>query len=72
MMRIMERLVKGQASEEEIDMLLEISKQVEGHTICALGDAAAWPIQGLIRHFRNEIEDRIHLFLSKKTVQAAE
>ena len=72
MMRIMERLVKGQASKEEIDMLLEISKQVEGHTICALGDAAAWPIQGLIRHFRNEIEDRINLFLAKKTVYAAE
>ena len=72
MMRIMERLVKGQASKEEIDMLLEISKQVEGHTICALGDAAAWPIQGLIRHFRNEIEDRINLFLAKKTVHAAE
>ncbi|HCQ59209.1 MAG TPA: NADH-quinone oxidoreductase subunit F, partial [Sulfitobacter sp.] len=41
------------------DMLLDVTKQVEGHTICALGDAAAWPIQGLIRHFRDEIEDRI-------------
>ena len=40
-------------------MLLDVTKQVEGHTICALGDAAAWPIQGLIRHFRDEIEDRI-------------
>ena len=58
-MRIMERLVVGQASVDEIDMLLEITKQVEGHTICALGDAAAWPIQGLIRNFRDEIEDRI-------------
>ena len=44
---------------EEIDMLLDVTKQVEGHTICALGDAAAWPIQGLIRNFREEIEDRI-------------
>ena len=44
---------------EEIDMLLDVTKQVEGHTICALGDAAAWPIQGLVRHFRGEIEDRI-------------
>jgi len=43
----------------EIDTLLEVTKQVEGHTICALGDAAAWPIQGLVRHFRDEIEDRI-------------
>ncbi|MEM6438886.1 MAG: NADH-quinone oxidoreductase subunit NuoF [Pseudomonadota bacterium] len=59
MMRVMERLVKGEAEVEEIDMLLDVSRQVEGHTICALGDAAAWPIQGLIRHFRDEIEDRI-------------
>jgi len=36
-----------------------VTKQVEGHTICALGDAAAWPIQGLIAHFRHEIEERI-------------
>ena len=59
MMRVMERLVTGEAEVEEIDMLLDVSKQVEGHTICALGDAAAWPIQGLIRHLREEIEDRI-------------
>ena len=59
MMRVMDRLVTGEAEIEEIDMLLDVSKQVEGHTICALGDAAAWPIQGLIRHFRDEIEDRI-------------
>ena len=72
MMRIMERLVTGQAAVDEIDMLLEITKQVEGHTICALGDAAAWPIQGLVRHFRNEIEDRIMTHSSKKVIQAAE
>ena len=59
MMRVMERLVTGEAEVEEIDMLWDVTKQVEGHTICALGDAAAWPIQGLIRHFRDEIEDRI-------------
>ncbi len=59
MMRVMDRLVTGDAEPEEIDMLLDVTKQVEGHTICALGDAAAWPIQGLIRHFRGEIEDRI-------------
>ncbi|MBR9836465.1 MAG: NADH-quinone oxidoreductase subunit NuoF [Rhodobacteraceae bacterium] len=59
MMRVMDRLVTGEAEVEEIDMLLDVTKQVEGHTICALGDAAAWPIQGLIRHFRGEIEDRI-------------
>ena len=59
MMRVMDRLVRGEAEVEEIDMLLDVTKQVEGHTICALGDAAAWPIQGLIRHYREEIEDRI-------------
>ncbi len=59
MWRVMERLVTGNARAEEIDLLLEVTKQVEGHTICALGDAAAWPIQGLIRHFRPEIERRI-------------
>ena len=72
MMRIMERLVTGNASVDEIDMLIGITKQVEGHTICALGDAAAWPIQGLIRHFRNEVEDRIMTHSSKKVIQAAE
>lgn len=59
MWRVMERMVSGEAEPEEIDTLLEVTKQVEGHTICALGDAAAWPIQGLIRHFRPEIEQRI-------------
>ena len=59
MMRVMERLVTGDAEPDEIDMLLDVTKQVEGHTICALGDAAAWPIQGLIRHFRDDIEERI-------------
>ncbi|HLT76752.1 MAG TPA: NADH-quinone oxidoreductase subunit NuoF [Ferrovibrio sp.] len=59
MWRVMERLVEGRAEKREIDMLLEVTTQVEGHTICALGDAAAWPIQGLIRHFRGEIERRI-------------
>ena len=59
MWRVMMRLVRGQAREEEIDELLDVTKQVEGHTICALGDAAAWPIQGLIKHFRHEIVERI-------------
>jgi NADH-quinone oxidoreductase subunit F len=56
----MERLRTGDADVSEIDTLYNVTKQVEGHTICALGDAAAWPIQGLIRHFRPEIERRIH------------
>ena len=57
--RIMYRFVRGNAKIEEIDKLYALTKQIEGHTICALGDAAAWPIQGLIKHFRGEIEDRI-------------
>jgi NADH-quinone oxidoreductase subunit F len=59
MWRVMERMVTGNARLEEIDALEDVTKQVEGHTICALGDAAAWPIQGLIRHFRPEMERRI-------------
>ena len=59
MWRMMERICEGKASIEEIDLLEEITYQIEGHTICALGDAAAWPIQGLIRTFRPEIERRI-------------
>ncbi|MBB5515717.1 NADH-quinone oxidoreductase subunit F [Rubricella aquisinus] len=73
MMRVMDRLVTGDAEPEEIDMLLDVTKQVEGHTICALGDAAAWPIQGLIRHFRDEIEDRIkHKRTGRVSAVAAE
>jgi NADH-quinone oxidoreductase subunit F len=59
MWRVMERLVEGNAEISEIDLLWDVTKQVEGHTICALGDAAAWPIQGLIRHYRPELERRI-------------
>ena len=59
MYRVMQRMAEGRAQKREIDMLLDVTKQVEGHTICALGDAAAWPIQGLITHFRGEIEKRI-------------
>ncbi len=59
MARVMHRLVTGDADIEEIDILEDVTRQVEGHTICALGDAAAWPIQGLIRHFRPELERRI-------------
>ncbi len=59
MMRVMNRMVQGRAELDEIDTLQQVTKQVEGHTICALGDAAAWPIQGLIRHFRPLMEERI-------------
>jgi NADH-quinone oxidoreductase subunit F len=59
MWRVLERMVKGDAEVGEIETLLDVAGQVEGHTICALGDGAAWPVQGLIRHFRGEIERRI-------------
>ncbi|KAB2833806.1 MAG: NADH-quinone oxidoreductase subunit F, partial [Caedimonadaceae bacterium] len=57
--RVLTRFSEGQGSREEIDQLLEVTYQIEGHTICALVDAAAWPVQGLIRHFRTEIEKRL-------------
>jgi NADH-quinone oxidoreductase subunit F len=60
--RMMERMVTGNASREEIDQMLDVAGRIEGHTICALGDAAAWPVQGLVRHFRGEIEARIDEF----------
>ena len=71
MWRILERMVEGRAELAEIDQLWDISKQIEGHTICALGDAAAWPVQGLIRHFRHEIEARIDAYHSREASRAA-
>jgi len=71
MMRVMERMVEGRAQKREIDMLFEVTKQIEGHTICALGDAAAWPIQGLIRNFRHVIEDRIDQYTYSSTSDGA-
>ncbi len=69
MMRVMNRLVQGRAESSEIDLLEQVTRQVEGHTICALGDAAAWPIQGLIRHFRPVIEERIAHYKSGRTAR---
>ncbi len=67
---IMERMKRGDAKVEEIDMLWEVTKQIEGHTICALGDAAAWPVQGLIRHFRGDMESRINQFSEQHKIPA--
>ncbi|WP_206928727.1 NADH-quinone oxidoreductase subunit NuoF [Roseococcus thiosulfatophilus] len=72
MKRVMDRMVRGDAEIEEIDILEQVTRQVEGHTICALGDAAAWPIQGLIRHFRPEMERRIRERHATSTPLAAE
>ncbi len=59
MYRVLERMQRGEAEKREIDLLFDVTKQVESHTICGLGDAAAWPVQGLIRNFRDVIEERI-------------
>jgi len=72
MMRVMNRMVQGRAELDEIDTLEQVTRQVEGHTICALGDAAAWPIQGLIRHFRPVIEERISAYKAQRPRMAAE
>jgi NADH-quinone oxidoreductase subunit F len=71
MYRIMQRMVEGRAQKKEIDLLFDVSKQIEGHTICALGDAAAWPIQGLITHFRPVIEARIDSYTARAEKDAA-
>ena len=72
MMNMMDRFVEGRGHQREIDMLLELTKQIEGRTICALGDAAAWPIQGLITHFRGEIEKRIDQYSARAAHEPVE
>jgi NADH-quinone oxidoreductase subunit F len=72
MWRVMEKMRTGNAEIGDIDTLYDVTKQVEGHTICALGDAAAWPIQGLIKHFRPEMERRIHEAKGDDMLEAAE
>jgi NADH-quinone oxidoreductase subunit F len=71
MWRVLERMARGRAEKSEIDMLLDVSYQIEGHTICALGDAAAWPVQGLIRHFRPLIEQRIDQYSANPDPEGA-
>jgi NADH-quinone oxidoreductase subunit F len=65
MWRVLMRMAQGRAHKREIDMLMQVTTQIEGHTICAFGDGAAWPVQGLIRHFRHEIEQRIDAYTAK-------
>jgi len=60
MWRVLERMAKGDSTYKEIDLLYDVTKQIEGHTICAFGEGSAWPVQGLLRHFRKEIEKRCH------------
>jgi NADH-quinone oxidoreductase subunit F len=65
MWRLLTRMAQGRAHKWEIDMLMEVTTEIEGHTICAFGDGAAWPVQGLLRHFRSEIERRIDVYTAK-------
>ncbi len=71
MMRVMNRMVQGRATIEEIDTLEQVTRQIEGHTICALGDAAAWPIQGLIKNFRPVMEERIRAYKAGRSMPLA-
>jgi NADH-quinone oxidoreductase subunit F len=70
--RVMERMIKGDATVEELDLLQEMTTEIEGHTICALADGAVWPVQGLIRHFRPEMLRRIAEYRAVAPRQAAE
>jgi NADH-quinone oxidoreductase subunit F len=54
--RTLKRILAGQGRKEDVDMLVSVANNIEGHTICALGDAAAWPVQSFIKHFRHEFE----------------
>jgi NADH-quinone oxidoreductase subunit F len=49
-------VLAGQARREELNLLLDVANRIEGHTICALGDAAAWPVQSFLKHYRHEFE----------------
>jgi len=71
MWRVLTRMAEGRAQRREIDMLFEVTKQIEGHTICAFGDGAVWPVQGLLRHFRPEIERRIDEYTHKADIDDA-
>jgi NADH-quinone oxidoreductase subunit F len=67
MWRVLTRMAEGRAQKKEIDMLMQVTTQIEGHTICAFGDGAAWPVQGLLRHFRPEIERRIDQYTARSS-----
>jgi len=69
--RVMLRMVEGRAEIEEIDVLEQVTRQIEGHTICALADGGVWPVQGLIRHFRPMMEDRIAAYKARNNLPMA-
>ncbi|MDL1893274.1 NADH-quinone oxidoreductase subunit F, partial [Sphingobacteriales bacterium CHB3] len=59
MFKILKRFENREATMEDIDLLLDVANNIEGNTICALGDAAAWPVQSMIKRFRDEFEKRV-------------
>jgi NADH-quinone oxidoreductase subunit F len=69
--RVMLRMVEGRAEIEEIDVLEQVTRQIEGHTICALADGGVWPVQGLIRHFRPMMEERIAAYKARNNLPMA-
>tara|TARA_B100000963_G_scaffold361065_1_gene394678 strand:+ start:2421 stop:3704 length:1284 start_codon:yes stop_codon:yes gene_type:complete len=68
-LRMINKIRKGYGEVSDIDKLLDVCSQVENHTICALGDAAAWPVQGLVRHYRHELEDRLIKNVIRKSAE---
>jgi len=56
MNRLLRRVLAGHARRDELNLLLDVANHIEGHTICALGDAAAWPVQSFLKHYRHEFE----------------
>lgn len=69
--KILQRFEEGEGRSEDIDLLMDIANNIEGNTICALGDAAAWPVQSMIRRFRDEFEKRVRVVPSRSTQEAA-
>jgi NADH-quinone oxidoreductase subunit F len=70
--RVLKRILAGQGRSEDLTMLVDVANRIEGHTICALGDAAAWPVQSFMKHFRHEFQYMIeHQGRSIVTAQAA-
>jgi NADH-quinone oxidoreductase subunit F len=74
MHRVLQRIVDGQGNHEDLQLLKSAAGQIEGHTICAFGEAAAWPVQGFLRQFWNEFEYYVehgHSLVDGQTGQAA-
>jgi len=68
--RMLTRITEGQGQEEDLDKLLDVANKIEGHTICALGDAAAWPVQSFLKHYRHEFEYIVNIEVDGKPVEA--